>query len=65
MTHVLQQLRTQPKVVLINLCLMLIGAQLAFLVGVDKTSPRVNCQITAALIEYFLLAAFMVRFRCC
>ena len=48
-----------------NLCLMLIGAQLTFILAIDKTSPRLGCQITAALIEYFLLAAFMVRFRCC
>jgi hypothetical protein len=58
-THV-QHLRTHSKKVLMHLCCMLIGAELTFLIAIDRTSPRLDCQVTAILIEYFLLAAFMV-----
>ena len=55
-----QELRTKAKGVIMHLCLCLMVAQVVFLAGVDKTSPRLNCSIIAAVLQYFLLAAFMV-----
>ena len=59
-TSLLQHLRTHSKIVIMNLCFMLTAAQLTFLIAIDKTSPTVNCRVTALLIEYFLLVAFAV-----
>ncbi len=45
---------------LVNLCFNLIGANLIFLIAIDRTSPEVDCRVAALLLQYFLLAAFMV-----
>ena len=45
---------------ILHLSVMLIAAQLTFLIGVDRTSPVLGCRVTALLLQYFLLSAFMV-----
>jgi hypothetical protein len=57
---ILQKLRTQGKTVILHLSVMLIAAQLTFLIGVDRTTPITGCRVTALLLQYFLLSAFMV-----
>ncbi len=58
--YLFQTLRTPAKIALINLCFNLIGANLIFLIAIDRTTPELNCRVTALLLQYFLLAAFMV-----
>jgi hypothetical protein len=38
---------------------MLIGAQLTFLIGIDRTTPNLACHVSALFLYYFLLASFM------
>jgi hypothetical protein len=47
---------------IVHLCCCLITAQTAFLAGIDKTSKHPDCRIVAGIIQFSLLAAFMVCF---
>ena len=52
--------RTKPKTVVVNLCVCLIVAQVVFLTSIDKTGTQPDCRVVALVMQYFLLAAFMV-----
>jgi hypothetical protein len=56
-----QELLTPPKVVIVNLCMSLIAAEVLFLAGIDQTSLNPGCGIIAVFLQYTLLCAFMVR----
>ncbi|XP_047126733.1 uncharacterized protein LOC100198789 isoform X1 [Hydra vulgaris] len=47
-----------PQKILICFCVSLMGFLLVFLVGAEKASPRLGCQIISALIHYFILSTF-------
>lgn len=43
---------------LFNLSIALISTLVTFLVGIDRTQPKIGCMIVAVLLHYFLLASF-------
>ena len=47
-----------PPKILISLCVSLLALLIVFLVGIEKTSNKVGCQVVAVLLHYFLLTTF-------
>ena len=41
-----------------NLCASYILLLLAYIIGVTRTETKIGCQVTAAIIHYFLLTVF-------
>lgn len=56
---IFQKLRRKlPPKILISLSVSLSAVLIIFLVGAERTSPRVGCQTVAALLQYFILSTF-------
>ena len=47
-----------PPKILVNFCISLLALYLVFMLGVERTSPRITCQIIAALLHYLVLSTF-------
>lgn len=54
--------RKLPPRILICLCISLMALLTTFLIGAERTSPRVGCQVVAALLQYFMLTTFCWMF---
>eukprot|EP00111_Clytia_hemisphaerica_P019681 TCONS_00058085-protein len=50
--------RKLPPKILINLSVSLSAVLIIFLVGAEKTEPRIGCQVVAGLLHYFILTTF-------
>jgi len=54
------KVKSHHAVVIINLCIALIIANIIFLAGVNRTQSEVGCKVVAALLHYFFLASFFI-----
>ncbi|CAH1800166.1 unnamed protein product, partial [Owenia fusiformis] len=52
-------LKSDRSVILINLCVSLIIANVLFLTAIDRTENKALCTAIAALLHYFYLAVFV------
>ncbi|XP_057295381.1 uncharacterized protein LOC130623866 [Hydractinia symbiolongicarpus] len=51
-----------PPRILICLCISMMALLTTFLIGAERTSSRVGCQVVAALLQYFMLTTFCWMF---
>ncbi|XP_033127596.1 adhesion G-protein coupled receptor G2-like [Anneissia japonica] len=49
--------KSEPKQILCQLCLSLLGLYIVFLAGIDQTEDKNWCTFAAALLHYFLLSS--------
>ena len=47
--------KTHTRTIMVQLCLSLIALYLVFIFAIDRTYPRMHCNIAAALVHYFVL----------
>lgn len=55
-----KSMKSKRAVILINLCIALIIANIVFLTGSDKTQNQIGCKVVAALLHYFFLVSFFM-----
>ncbi|XP_072041705.1 adhesion G-protein coupled receptor G7-like [Amphiura filiformis] len=54
---IFKTLRKRSRVILIQLCASLILLYITFIVGIDRTCPRLPCRIIAIILHYAVLAS--------
>lgn len=48
---------SRPQQIILQICIALLGLDIFFLVGIDRTELALACDIVAALIHFFCLAS--------